>query len=569
MEPTQTGLDGSRWQIAELDTNEQVENRAKRLDELEAKGFRGFGNGYLVTHTTAEIIARFEALDAAALEALPKESFCIAGRLVLHRCMGKSTFFHLQDSTGRLQVFGRANDLPEATYENLLRKADLGDIYLVEGTPFRTKTGELSLHATRVELVTKALRPPPEKWHGLSDVEVRYRQRYADLFSNEAVRATFRKRSKIIAMIREYFNGRGYLEVETPMMHPSPGGANARPFITHHNALDMQMYLRIAPELYLKRLVVGGLERVYEINRNFRNEGVDSSHNPEFTMIEFYEAYATYEDMMALTEDLLSKLALEVTGSTTLTYQGTELSMAAPFRRLPVVEAVREYLTLPESGAAVINEAAIKAAAGKEFHELAKDLARNTATHNFFEFAREPASVARADYREKMLIAAYTLFETLVEPTLIQPTFVIGFPTAVSPLARRNDKNPDLTDRFELFINGKEIANSFSELNDPADQAERFREQLRAKARGDDEAMSFDADYIRALQYGMPPAAGEGIGIDRLVMLLTDAPSIRDVILFPLMRPEDVAQAGSAGGAGGGGGGTGSAGGEIDVAVDG
>ncbi|OYZ07646.1 MAG: lysine--tRNA ligase [Thiotrichales bacterium 16-46-22] len=388
----------------------------------------------------------------------------------------------------------------------------MGDIVGVTGYLFRTNTGELSLHATSAELLTKSLRPLPDKFHGLHDTEVRYRQRYVDLIVNQHSRETFRRRSLIIAGIRQFMIERGFLEVETPMMHPIPGGAAAKPFVTHHNALDMPLYLRIAPELYLKRLVVGGFEQVFEINRNFRNEGLSARHNPEFTMMEFYWAYADYNDLMDMTEALLSKLALDVTGSTELNYQGTPISFAGPFERLSIKQSILKYNADVTAADLEDIDALTRIVEAKGFKVLPGSGLGKVQT---------------------------ILFEETVEHQLIQPTFITEYPAEVSPLARRNDDNPEVTDRFELFIGGREIANGFSELNDSEDQAERFLDQAKAKEAGDDEAMHYDADYIRALEYGLPPTAGEGIGIDRLVMLLTDAPSIRDVLLFPQMRHEE------------------------------
>jgi lysyl-tRNA synthetase, class II len=554
----QTHPSAPSWHIPELDTNEQIANRIARLEALEAQGFKGFDNGFKVPHRLADVLAGYadiaaEELSLEKAEAGHTASFTVAGRLMLHRCMGKTTFFHLRDATGTLQVMARKGDIdafdaangrPAAegtlsTYDALLKKADLGDQYYVEGRPFRTKTGELTLMATAVKLVAKALRPPPEKFHGLADVELRYRQRYADLFSTEGVAETFKKRTAVIRGIREYFNNRGYLEVETPMMHPVAGGAAAKPFVTHHNALDLELYLRIAPELYLKRLIVGGFDRVYEINRNFRNEGISPRHNPEFTMIEFYQAYADYNDLMALTQDLLAQLARDVCGTEDIEYQGTHVSLKAPFKRMTILGATEKFITIhPDGSGYTLHDEAINHAA----RHIDADI--REVRHTLHEKEKQ---VAGFTPHEQGLVLAYTLFEELVEKTLIQPTFVVGFPTVVSPLARRSDHDPALTDRFELFIYGRELANGFSELNDPADQASRFRGQMEAKKRGDDEAMPFDTDFIRALQYGMPPTAGEGIGIDRLVMLLTDQPSIRDVILFPLLRPEAVVPRGGEG----------------------
>jgi len=435
---------------------------------------------------------------------------CVAGRMLAQRIMGKASFVRLRDMSGDIQLFVQKNTLGDAGYA-AFKEWDLGDILGAEGTIFKTKTGELSVKVETLRLLTKALRPLPEKFHGLVDQETRYRRRYVDLIINEATRATFRLRSAMVAQIRAFFNQRGFLEVETPMMQPIPGGATARPFITHHNALDMPLYLRIAPELYLKRLVVGGFEKVYEINRNFRNEGLSTRHNPEFTMLEFYQAYADYRDLMDLTEELLRGMAQILLGRTTLTVQGETIDFGQPFQRLTVTEAILRFN--PTLTAEALSD--LDAVRG-----IAEGLGLKI----------DPShGVGRVQLE---------IFEQTVEQQLRDPTFITAYPTEVSPLARRNDADPDTTDRFELFIGGREIANGFSELNDPEDQAERFREQANAKAAGDAEAMHYDADYIRALEYGLPPTAGEGIGIDRLVMLFADAPSIRDVLLFPHLRPE-------------------------------
>ena len=433
----------------------------------------------------------------------------VAGRIMLKRVMGKVCFGTIQDSSGRIQIFVSANDSGPDTVE-AFKHYDIGDIVGVNGTLFHTKTGELTARVKTLRLLTKALRPLPEKFHGLADQEVKYRQRYVDLIVSEETRATFRKRSQIMQEIRKYLISNDYLEVETPMMQPIPGGAAARPFVTHHNALDMQLYLRIAPELYLKRLVVGGFEKVFEINRNFRNEGMSTRHNPEFTMLEFYCAYMEVNGMMDFIEALIRETA-RATGSTKVTYQGKEIDFAKPYARLTIPNAIRKYH--PEISDEVLNDKA----------KLTAQLKR---------MGVEPRA------GDGLGALQLTLFEHTVESKLHEPTFLIDYPAEVSPLARRNDKNPEITERFELYIAGREIANGFSELNDPEDQAERFREQVRQKDAGDHEAMHYDADYIRALEYGLPPTAGAGIGIDRLVMLLTDSPSIRDVILFPHMRPE-------------------------------
>jgi lysyl-tRNA synthetase class 2 len=427
------------------------------------------------------------------------------------RVMGKASFVHLQDMSGRIQLYVQRDALPDGVYEQFKRDWDLGDIVGAEGRLFKTRTGELSVQCDDLRLLTKALRPLPEKFHGLTDQESRYRQRYLDLIMNEASRRTFQTRTRVVQFLRSYLDGRGFLEVETPMMQVIPGGATARPFITHHNALDMQLFLRIAPELYLKRLVVGGFEKVYEINRNFRNEGLSTRHNPEFTMLEFYEAYADYRDLMDLTEDMLRRLTVEIVGATTVDYQGETYDFGKPFARMTVKESILRYN--PGLDPTALDDL---------------DAARGVA-------ARLDIPVKDGWGLGKLQIE---IFEKTVEARLTDPTFITAYPTEVSPLARRNDADPVVTDRFEFFVGGREIANGFSELNDAEDQAERFRRQVQEKEAGDAEAMHFDADYVRALEHGMPPTAGEGIGIDRLVMILTDSPSIRDVLLFPHMRPE-------------------------------
>jgi lysyl-tRNA synthetase class 2 len=425
--------------------------------------------------------------------------------------MGKASFAHIQDMSGKIQLYVTRDTLPENFYNEQFKKWDIGDIIGAEGVLFMTQTGELSVKVDDIRLLTKALRPLPEKFHGIADQEIKYRQRYLDLIMSEQSRNTFLIRSKVVAYIRQFLIERQFLEVETPMMQVIPGGATARPFTTFHNALDMDMFLRIAPELYLKRLVVGGFERVFEINRNFRNEGLSTRHNPEFTMLEFYQAYAEYTDLMDLTEEMLRGIALEVLGQTEVTYQGEQYDFSKPFDRMTVVESILHFN--PELTPADLDtrEAAVKVAVNlnipvKEGYGLGK--------------------------------VQIEIFEKTVESRLMNPTFITAYPVEVSPLARRNDHNPHVTDRFEFFVGGREIANGFTELNDAEDQAARFQKQVEEKEAGDDEAMHFDADYITALEHGMPPTAGEGIGIDRLVMLFTDAPSIRDVLLFPHMRPK-------------------------------
>ncbi len=492
--------------------NEQEQLRINKLNEISSSE-RIYPNDVIVKNSVAEIKSRFGNKSREDLEAdLGKDTLSIAGRIMGWRSFGKVNFLDFRDMTGRIQLFvakGNAG-LSDDEFEKFKKQVDIGDIVYCEGSPFKTKTGELSVVIKRFRLLSKCIHPLPEKWHGLSDIEMRYRRRYLDLIMNDEVREIFLKRNKIVSLIRESLDNEGFIEVETPMMHPIPSGANAKPFITHHNALDMDLYLRIAPELYLKRLVVGGFDRVYEINRNFRNEGISTQHNPEFTMIEFYWAYRTYEDLMEFTEKMLSNIALKVTGSYLVKYQGKEIDFTPPFRRLKIRDAlVTECGMQPDevdNMDALINKA--------------KSLGLEI-----------PGFVTKG-------YLMMGIFEEMLEDKLIQPTFVMDFPLEVSPLSRKKDADPSLVDRFELYIAGREIANAFSELNDPFDQAERFKMQLESKEKGDEEAMAFDDDYINALEYGMPPTAGEGIGIDRLVMLLTDSPSIRDVILFPLLRPE-------------------------------
>jgi lysyl-tRNA synthetase, class II len=440
----------------------------------------------------------------------------VAGRVMLRRIMGKASFVHIQDMSGRIQLYVRRDELPEGVYQDF-KKWDLGDIIGATGTLFKTKTGELTVDVTEIRLLTKSLRPLPEKFHGLSNVEARYRQRYLDLLVNDKTRDTFRIRNLLTQKMREFFNTRQFMEVETPMMHAIPGGATARPFVTHHNTLDMELFLRIAPELYLKRLVVGGFERVYEINRNFRNEGISVQHNPEFTMLEFYQAYADYRDLIDLTEELLRFLAEEVLGTTQLSYQNMAVDFGKPFARMTVEEAILHYNS-----------------------ELTSEKMRDEA------FMRSYAEKLEIPLQDDFGLGKVwiEIFEKTAEHKLMDPTFITAYPTEVSPLARRNDDDPFVTDRFEFFVAGFELANGFNELNDPEDQAARFRAQVEAKDAGDLEAMHYDSDYITALEHGLPPTAGEGIGIDRLVMLFTDSASIRDVILFPQLRTtkaQDVA----------------------------
>jgi len=500
---------------------------AKRA-ELEAAGAKLWPNGFEVTHTSTQLHAAFVGVeDPATVEGFAKVS--VGGRVLFRNRMGKAMFLRLQDRGeptvsdvdaegapvqrgGALQVYFRRDDVGEEAFE-LLKRLDIGDFVWAQGSMMRTRTGELSLHASDVQLASKVLTPFPDRWNSVTDVQTRARQRYVDLFMNGDTREVFRRRSRIVRAIRDFFHEREFLEVETPMMQAIPGGAAARPFVTHHNALDLDLYLRIAPELYLKRLVVGGFERVFELNRNFRNEGVSLKHNPEFTMLEFYQAWSTYEDLMTLTEELVTGLVAQVHDTTVVPFDGRDIDYARPWRRATMDALIAEATDIPLAD--LLDADAIEAWY-RASHPTAGD--------------KLPKTVGK--WWEH-------LFDEYVEHTLVNPTFVTGFPAEISPLARRSDADPFRTDRFELIVNGWEIANAFSELNDPVDQAERFAEQARARTAGDEESMYFDADYIRALSYAMPPTAGEGIGIDRLVMLLTGRTSIREVILFPALRPEE------------------------------
>ncbi|MBR0345422.1 MAG: lysine--tRNA ligase [Rudaea sp.] len=493
---------------APQDENKLIAERREKLRALRGHGI-AFPNDFAPDAFAGDLLVEFEGKKAEEVEAAARR-VKVAGRMMSRRDTGKLAFVHIQDMTGRIQLFIQINAVGEDTYK-AFKGWDIGDIVAAEGPLMRTKTGELSVKVDTLRLLTKSLRPLPDKWHGMADVEQRYRQRYVDLIVTPESRRVFELRSRIVRHIRNLLDGKRFLEVETPMMHVIPGGATARPFVTHHNALDMDLYLRVAPELYLKHLTVGGFDRVYEINRNFRNEGVSTRHNPEFTMLELYQAYATYNEIMDITEEMIRTAARDVVGNTALTWEGREIDVGPAFRRWKMEDAVLE--------------------------------------HN--------PQISREDLRDRTKIAAHAeklgvhvkpgygwgkivleIFEKTVEQALIQPTFITTHPTEVSPLSRSNDRDPEVTDRFELFIGGKEIANGFSELNDPEEQAERFRAQVDAKDSGDDEAMHFDADYIRALEVGLPPTGGLGVGIDRLVMLLADVPSIRDVLLFPYMRPE-------------------------------
>jgi len=479
-------------------------NKGQRLADM---GIALYPPGAQIDATISELLERLGDLDGEALEK-KSEVYALGGRMMSRRDFGKASFIHIKDRSGRVQVYVRKDKIGEDGFA-AFKLMDMGDFVRAKGPFFRTRTGELTLLAEEIELLSKSLRPLPEKWHGLTDVETRYRQRYLDLVVNESVKDVFVVRGRIIQAIRDFFIRKDFLEVETPMMQPIPGGATAKPFETYHNALDMPLYLRVAPELYLKRLVVGGLERVFEINRNFRNEGISIKHNPEFTMLEFYMAYATYEDLIDLTEALFSELVHSICGKSVISYQGQSIDFSGPWARISLTDALTEIGGIERR---IVDEP-----------EHARELASS-----------KGIDISKKDSHGKVLTK---LFDVLVEPRLINPTFVVGYPTDVSPLSRRNDDNPDLTDRFELFIGGWEIANGFTELNDPLDQRKRFEYQVSLREEGDDEAQLMDEDYVTALEYGMPPTAGEGIGIDRLVMLLTDAPSIRDVILFPLMKP--------------------------------
>ena len=497
-------------EAAGLDENAQIAQRKGKLAALRASTDQAYPNDFKPQHRAAALHEAYGDLSTDVLEE-QQLSAVLAGRILFKRAMGKASFFHIRDASGDMQLYVRKDNLSEEVFEHT-KKWDLGDIVGVQGILFKTKTGELSVRANHIRLLSKALRPLPDKYHGLHDKEMCYRQRYVDLMVNEETRQRFVVRNRIISGIREYLVARHFVEVETPMMQVLPGGAAARPFVTHHNALDMPLYLRIAPELYLKRLVVGGIERVFEINRNFRNEGLSRQHNPEFTMLEFYQAYADYEDLMDLTEDMFRELTQTILGTTTLSVEGDEIDFSQPFQRFTMLDSILHFnpaITLEQL-------TTVEAARG-----VMKQLAM--AYENHWGLGKLQCEI----------------FEKMVEGHLQTPTFITAYPAEVSPLARRNDRDPFITDRFELFVGGKEIANGFSELNDPEDQAERFKKQMDDRASGDDEAMPFDADYIRALEYGMPPTAGEGIGIDRLVMLFTNSSSIRDVILFPHMRPEE------------------------------
>jgi len=499
--------------VTEVDENKLIAERRGKLSRLRSAGV-AYPNSFKPQHKAQALHEQFGQFDKETLDPQANPA-CVAGRMMLKRVMGKASFATIQDASGRIQIYLDKNGVGEEVYEQF-KTWDIGDIIGVSGRVFKTNKGELSIHAESINLISKSLRPLPDKFHGIADQELRYRQRYVDLIMTEESRNTFKVRSKAIAAMRSVMNDSGFLEVETPMLHPIPGGAAAKPFVTHHNALDMQMFLRIAPELYLKRLVVGGFERVFEINRNFRNEGVSPRHNPEFTMMEFYAAYTDYQWLMNFTEILLRDVAVQATGTAVLTHQGKPLDLSQPFDRLTITQAIMKY------------------AEGYTETQL-----------NDVEFLRTELRRLGAEVDGPVLARAgigalqLALFEETAESQLWNPTFIIDYPVEVSPLARASDNNPEITERFELFITGREIANGFSELNDPEDQAARFQAQVVAKDAGDEEAMYYDADYIRALEYGMPPAGGCGIGIDRYIMLLTDSPTIRDVLLFPHLRKED------------------------------
>ena len=493
---------------AEVDEHALIAQRRAKLAELREQGV-AFPNDFRRNVMVGELHAEYGDKDNDTLQTNPVR-VSVAGRMMLKRVMGKLSFVHIQDMSGKIQLWIERDALPEGDYQKF-KGWDIGDIIGAEGTMIKTKKGELSVRVDSLKLLTKSLRPLPEKFRGLTDQETRYRQRYLDLIMNDVARETFRTRTRIINHIRQFLSERDFLEVETPMMQAIPGGATARPFTTYHNALDMDLYLRIAPELYLKRLVVGGFERVFEINRNFRNEGLSTRHNPEFTMLEFYEAYADYRDLMDLTEEMLRDTAEKVLGTTKITYQGEQYDFAKSFTRMTVKESILYFN--PDINAADLDD---------------------------LEKARVIAEQLEIPFKESYGLGKVQIeiFEKTVEHRLKDPTFITAYPTEVSPLARRNDVDPFVTDRFEFFVGGREIANGFSELNDAEDQAERFKQQVEEKAAGDEEAMFYDEDYVTALEHGMPPTAGEGIGIDRLVMLFTDSPSIRDVLLFPHMRSE-------------------------------
>ncbi len=489
-----------------MEQSELIRQRILKLEELRNAGIDPYPRKYFPENTTGDIIKRFAEVNEFAEG---QYSAKIAGRIMSMREHGKTAFMNIQDSTDTIQVYIRKDQIGDQAFDEVFKNLDIGDIIGVEGWIFRTKTGELTILVKKLTLLTKSLRPLPEKWHGLKDKEIRYRQRYADLIVNPEVKKVFLARTRIIQSMRQYLNDRGFVEVETPVLQPLYGGASARPFITHHNALDMDLYLRIADELYLKRLIVGGIERVYEISKDFRNEGMDRDHNPEFTMLELYQAYADYNDMMVIAEEMISGSANEIYGTMVINYQGEEIDLTPPWRRLPMTDAVSEALGID-----------VKNTSNDELYKIASK--------------REP-ELPKNILRGKLI---NFLFEEFVEPNLVQPTFVMNHPTEISPLAKKKADDESVVERFEIFIGHLELGNAFSELNDPIDQRERFIDQAKQREAGDDEAQMLDEDFIRALEYGMPPTGGLGIGVDRLIMLLTDMPSLRDVIFFPHMRPE-------------------------------
>ncbi|MBS3906653.1 MAG: lysine--tRNA ligase [Syntrophaceae bacterium] len=490
------------------ETNELVQQRVRKLEALRKEGVNPYPNDFKATHTSEDILKTYGSMSEEELKSV-SESFCLAGRIVAIRNFGKASFIQIKDRNGKIQVYFQKEIVGEEPFQ-FFKRFDIGDFIGLEGKVFRTKTGELTLQVQKFRLLGKSLRPLPEKWHGLTDIEIRYRQRYLDLIANPKVKEVFLTRALVIQRIREFFNGKGFCEVETPMLHPIPGGATAKPFGTHHNALDMELFLRVAPELYLKRLVIGGFERIFEINRSFRNEGISTLHNPEFTMLEFYQSYATYMEMMEMTEELLCSMVKEIHGGLRLPCQGKEIHFTPPWRRIRFKDSLLEI--------------------GKLDPVILKDPLKA------IEISRGLGLELKKGTSHGRVLA--DLFKERVEPNLLEPTFITHYPTEVSPLSRRNEEDPEVVDRFELFIAGREIANGFSEINDPLDQRERFLQQLKEKTEEGDSSLFFDEDFLLALEFGMPPTAGEGIGIDRWVMLLTDSPSIRDVIFFPLLRPE-------------------------------
>ena len=489
--------------------SEQVAQRRAKLTALRETG-NAFPNDFRRDAEAAELVSKYNGTETEALESQQIEVH-IAGRLMTRRVMGKAGFAHVRDESGDIQIYAQRDALPEGVYNSVFKKLDIGDIVGVSGVLFKTRTGELTVNVRSLRLLVKSLHPLPEKYHGLTDIETRYRRRYVDLLVNQESREVFRKRAATVRGLRRFLDQRGYLEIESPIMQSIPGGANARPFVTHHHALDVDLYLRVAQELAIKRCLVGGFEKVYELNRNFRNEGLSTQHNPEFTMLEYNEAYVDFVDYMNLTEEMLREVSGEVTGKTTLNYQDEQIDFSKPFARFSMAEAVCEH-----NGSLSVDDCSDPDALAKHVRSIGLEAPQGKTAG-------------------ELLLA---LFEETVEGKLISPTFITGYPAEVSPLSRRQEANPEFTDRFELFVAGRELANGFSELNDPEDQAQRFREQAKSKAQGNQEAMFYDEDYVTALEYGLPPNAGGGIGVDRYVMILTDSPSIRDVLLFPHMRPE-------------------------------